>query len=417
MRLERGMNASREALMSNGTALGVTSDNIANLGTKGFKSSRANFSELFPYFDDDSANTPQAGGGVKITDIQQNHSQGVIEFTDRILDLAIDGNGFFLTGDADSPQLTRNGSFNLSPEGFLVDQNGDQVLGLQAGSDVLSPIDMLQVENGAAETNNFTIFGNLDSRLESATIPTDFDNFNELQSSSSFTSTATVFDSLGEERDIQLYFFKNEIAAGESASWSVRAYTDGAELGGTALEPQFLGATILNFDETGTLTGDAVLNFDAAWDGANNANVNIDLSNMSQIATNSAVLNFQRDGQSAGRLESYEFGEAGEIFGRLTSGQLVEIGVLQTASVANVDGLEREGSNRFSFNATSGDLIIGNPNGDNRGGVRSGALENSNVDLATEFVDLTQKQSAYSSSSQVLTALNELYRSTIQLIR
>lgn len=420
MRLERGMITSREGLISNGTALGVTSDNIANLNTDGFKSSRARFSDMFAYANDENENIAQPGGGVQVSDVQQNHSQGSVEFTQRELDFAIDGNGFFMTGtDENDFQLTRNGSFNLDNEGFLVDQNGNRVLGLQEGSEVLGQIDMLEVENGAAETNNFNISGNLDSRLEAADIPTDFDNFNELQSTASFSSTATVFDSLGNERDIQLYYFKNETEAGQGSSWDVRAYTDAEQLGGDPLTPQLLGQTTLQFDQFGVLEEDAeasAINFDAAWDGANNSNINIDLSGLGQVATGSTISNFERDGQSAGRLESYDFGENGEIFGRLTSGQLIQIGTLQIGSVANVNGLDRQGANNFQVSNASGEIDFGDPNSGNRGTLRSGALEKSNVDMATEFVDLTQKQASYSANSQVLTSLNDLYQSTIQLI-
>lgn len=423
MRLERGMYASREALISTGTALGVGGDNIANLNTDGFKSSSTKFEDLFPYNNDSGNNIVHGGGGIQVAAIQQNHSQGAIEFTNRVLDMAIDGSGFFMTGTAEDFTLTRNGSFSLNAEGFLVDSSGNTVLGFQPGADVLSPINMVALDNGTEATLNYSLSGILDSRVDSSEPPLNPERFNQIQAQAAFSYTATVFDSLGESRGIQLYYFKDEADPDnptDGNNWTVQAYTDGSQVGGDAGVPTLLGATTLAFDEFGVLADGAAGNtfaFDAPWDGADTTNLTIDLSNLAQIATNSTIANFERDGQSAGSLESYEISDNGEIFGRLSSGQLIEIGTLQIASPVNVDGLERVGSNGYKTTDLSGDTRIGAPGTDNRGGLLGSSLERSNVDLATEFVDLTQRQSAYSAQSQVLTTVNGLVQRTIELLR
>lgn len=421
MRLERGIYASREALISSGTALGVGGDNIANINTDGFKSSSTKFEDLFPYANDQGNNIEHGGGGVKVSAVQQNHKQGAIELTDRQLDMAINGSGFFMTGAPDNFTLTRNGSFSLNPEGFLVDNAGNNVLGFQAGSEDLGPIDMLFAENGAAATQNYAISGILDSRVPESAPPVGIENFNDIQAAASFSSTATVFDSLGAGRDIQLYYFKDgpdPTNPTNGNNWTVQAYTDGSEVGGTAGVPTLLGGANLAFDEFGNLAeGNNAFTFNAPWEGAEANDVTVDLSELSQIATNSTISNFERDGQSAGTLESYEIGENGDVFGRLTSGQLVQVGSIQIASPVNVDGLERVGSNSYAISGNSGDNRIGAPGAENRGSLVGGSLERSNVDLATEFVDLTQRQSAYSAQSQVLTTVNGLVQRTIELIR
>jgi flagellar hook protein FlgE len=421
MRLERAFYTSREGLTATASALAIRGDNVANSATNGFKASRAIFSDLFPYANDENANIPQSGGGAYVSDIQQLHTEGVIEFTDRSLDLAISGNGFFLVGNAERPSLTRSGAFQINAEGILVNQDGLPVLGLQGDGAALVPIDMLEVENGAAATTSYQASGNIDSREAITALPANPLTFNELESAASFSTTVTVFDSVGASHDIMTYFYKTGIdQATNKMEWKVASFVDGGEIGGTAGAPVKLGETDLAFDEFGDLAEGAagnIINLKPAWTGATAGNINLDLSDIKQYASTAAITNYTRDGQSAGRLEGYEFGNNGQILGRLSSGQLVQIGTLQIGKVNNIDRLERNGSGLFNVTAESGALITSAPEANGFGKIMGSSLERSNVDITQEFVGLSLEQSTYSANSQVLNTINTLYQKTVDLIR
>ena len=122
-------NAALSGLQAATVDLGVTSNNIANVSTTGFKHSRAEFADLFaisPFGD-----TPtSAGSGVQVSTVSQQFDQGNLQFTDATLDLAISGQGFFvMNSDLSGSDIsyTRAGQFRIDNAGYLSNNAGEYV--------------------------------------------------------------------------------------------------------------------------------------------------------------------------------------------------------------------------------------------------------------------------------------------------
>ena len=109
--------------------LGVTSNNISNVGTTGFKRSRADFGDIFATSPLQKASST-VGQGVSLKQVSQEFSQGNISFSSNALDLAVTGDGFFPMRSADGLQevFTRNGSFLLNEQFNVVNSSGQRLM-------------------------------------------------------------------------------------------------------------------------------------------------------------------------------------------------------------------------------------------------------------------------------------------------
>ncbi len=417
MRIESALYTSKEGLDAHGQAISVIGDNISNANTVGFKGSRTEFSDLLaggadsPYPD----NLPTSGSGATVQSVRPMiFENGVIEVTGRTLDMAVDGNGFFMVGDPAAPKFTRAGNFEVSRDGYLETAAGDRVLGIQGAGEaaVLGPIDMINVNLNGSPTASASIAGNLSSAAEIAEAPQNPASFGELNQAAAFSASIDVYDSLGASHPLSLYFFKT--GAGQ---WQAQAYVDAGQTGGEAGRPQMVGQTVLNFDETGGLPGEALLNAQFTFSGAQASNISVDLSQMNQFASESSISNVARDGQAAGSISGYEILEDGSVMAKLSSGTSILVGTLQLAKVPNLDGLNRAGDTLFTHTDAAGDLVMGAPGENGLGRLRGQSLERSTVDISKEFVDLVLIQRGYQANAQVLTQTNELLRQAIAMLR
>lgn len=254
--------------------LDVTSNNIANVSTTGFKRSRAEFADLFevsPF-----GNAPTAvGSGVQVQSVSQLFDQGNMNFTEATLDLAISGQGFFvvdqtLTGTDIS--YTRAGQFRADASGYITNSNGQylQAFPVDAQGNVTStslnatvPIQLPASTGAPLATTEIEIGVNLD---ESA-VTLDPANFDPTVSNSfSHSTSTTVFDSLGASH-IMTYYFVHDVPGsatnpgGDPNQWGVFAYLDGAEVdinGGTTINHPSGGVGlnqdmgIINFNPDGS---------------------------------------------------------------------------------------------------------------------------------------------------------------------
>jgi len=148
--------------------LDVTGNNIANASTVGFKSSRAQFGDLYANGFLSSGSNP-VGDGVTVQDIQQQFGQGNISFTDNGLDMAIDGDGFFVLSDGGETRYSRAGQFGIDKEGYVVNNQNMKVQGYQADEDgnISGVRGEMQIETGnlaPRKTTNLQTDVNLDSR-------------------------------------------------------------------------------------------------------------------------------------------------------------------------------------------------------------------------------------------------------------
>lgn len=420
MRLESALIASREGITAHGQALAVIGDNISNVNTTAYKTSRTEFSELLADGTGSrDSEVIRGGNGVQVNTIRRLQENGSLEFTGRQLDVAVAGNGFFMVGDPAAPSYTRAGNFSINSSGILVTADGQPVLGsLTADGTTLSQLDLSKVGSSAKATSTAALVGNLSASESITTLPASSASFKDIARDATNVATVKVFDSLGAPHDVSLYFFKTAVN-----TYTIQAYVDAGDTGGTIGTPQKLGNDLtLNFDSTGVIPdankAAASMSLAPAWgNGAAAGAITLDLSAYTQNANASQLDHVTQDGQGTGSVTGYEFRKTGELYANLSSGSSVLVGRIRLANFVNVDGLERTGNNNLTNGPNVGTITQGFPKDAGLGTIEGGSLERSTVDLSNEFVNLIVFQKGYQANSQVLSATSQMLRDTIGLIR
>lgn len=418
-----GLFTGREAMVSEGAALATVADNLANLNTTGFKSTRSNFENILADSQGSLYGSDlESGNGVRVQDLQVRHDkQGTINFTDRSLDTAIDGNGFFVLSDGTSQFYTRAGNFSIDQAGTLVTDDNLSVMGFtDASPETAVALSAASVTGTATASATGAISGNVDTSAPLNPLPPDATSFATLNAGADFSTPITVIDSLGASHDVSLYFFHD---ATNPLVYTVQAYvgsdqtTAGGLPAGTDPTPVSIGSTTLTFQSDGTQGGAASsLALSATWgNGAAATAVTVDTSKLTGFASPSALDSVTMDGNRAGSPTGYEIAEDGTFNVVLDNGDSVKIGQIVLGTVPNVQGMERIGDNRFRAGDEAGDVDIGVAGTEGRGSFVNQALENSNVDPSQEFVDLVRYQRAYQAGSQIVTTMSEILQTTIQL--
>jgi flagellar hook protein FlgE len=424
-------------LLSSSQALGIVSDNIANVNTIGYKRSREVFADIMGQVVPGAAASSRVGGGVRMADVQQLFNQGALLTTDGQTDLAISGEGFFaVAGNVngrDDTFFTRGGQFQLNEDGTLVTASGLRLQGYGVTTDgsIDTRVGDLQIGN-AELTPNATTEVDMVLNLNAEEPILGAGGIDPLDPATyTYSTSMTVYDSLGAARRVDLFFAKT----GDNA-WEYQAYIDGADVvGGTpgTPEPQ-PGAAVtgtLTFDGTGALTaetgGTINVNFvDGAaaaqailFDfGTSTAEGGTGLDGSTQFADRPSSLNgLSQDGFTAGSVVGFTVAADGVITGVYDNGQQRALGQVAMATFATNEGLTRVGDNVWSDSIESGDALIGAPTSGGRGSIIQGALEQSTVDIATEFVSLIAHQRAYQANGRTITTADEMYNAAIQLKR
>jgi flagellar hook protein FlgE len=414
------------------TDLSVIGDNISNADTIGFKESRAAFSDaMAQQMIGDGGASSQVGLGTELQSVQKILTQGAISNTGNATDLAIDGNGFFVVKGSQNGQtgtfLTRAGQFTIDNSGDLVNQGGLDVQGYMASATGVigtTPSD-LQIGSAVSPSVATTTIGvkaNLDSNAVAPALP--FDPLNPTATSNASTSV-TAYDSLGAAHQVDLYFVKT--AAG---AWDWHALSDGGGLtGGTAGTPVEVASGTETFDTAGKLTAmtTAVNNFNPL-NAVNPQPLTFNLGDptgtggtgllgITQFAGNPGTTAVTQDGSPAGSLSSISIDKEGQINGSFTNGQSRLLGQVATAEVTAPDQMDRIGGNLFATNPASGQPTLGAPGSSGRGGIVAGALEQSNVDLANEFVKMIAAQRDYQANGKTVTTADSLLSELMNIKR
>jgi flagellar hook protein FlgE len=397
------------------TSLNTTANNIANVNTSGFKASRANFVELFATGLQSVASNA-TGLGARTSSIQQQFSQGSLDFTDNNLDLAMVGSGFFsLQDEGGEFTYTRAGNFSVNRDGFVVN---DQNLRLQAfppigetgtfNTGTTTDLQLNTTDAPPSETASIEVGLNLPSDAVPPTVTpfdaTDPDTYNH-------TTSVTVFDSLGAARTATYYFVKN--ASPPENQWTVNTFIDGTDV----TDP---GNNTLEFDTSGNLTLPTappelpLLPYDAT--PANPAqNIINDFGGVTQFGSSFNVNSLTQDGFASGRLASIEINSEGIVFARFTNGQSTPLGQLAITNFQNPQGLENVSDTRWAETFDSGQALRGPAGSGNLGTVQAGALETANVDLATELVDMITAQRTYQANAQMISTADSITQTIINI--
>jgi flagellar hook protein FlgE len=415
-------------LRAEGDAIGVVSDNIANLNTPGFKRQRAEFEDVFNRGGSGTA----TGGGIRSGGIQQVFGQGSLNQTGLATDVALNGEGFFLVaGNVNGLTgtfYTRSGQFKIDPAGSLVDPTGLQVLGRTMRSDgtLTAAITPLTVPTGAipAEaTTALTITANLDASSPVPSAPFDVQN---PSTTSSLGTTIDIFDSLGAPHTLEIYF--NNLGPGQ---WEYRAVMRGDDLDpnqpGVNVE---VGSGSLSFTSDGALdtfspNQPVTIDFAQASPGQTIevgfgtaiADGGEGLDGTTQFSMPGGVSSQSQNGFASGALTGINIAADGTVLGLYTNGRSVPVGQLQVAKFRATDALARAGNNLWVETAESGAPAVAAPGAGGRGQVSAGSLEASNVDLGEEMVTLIAHQRAFSANSRVIASADEMLSQLMQLKR
>jgi len=419
-------------LEQNSTDLSVIGDNIANANTIGFKESRANFQDaMSQQMIGAGTASSQMGLGASLESIQKILTQGAISNTGVATDLAIDGNGFFVVSGAHNGQAgqfyTRAGQFTIDNSGALVNQEGLRVQGYTANTaGVLgtTPGDLVlgNASWPASPTGNIGVVANLDSNAVPPAVA--FDPLNAAATSNDSTSV-TAYDSLGNAHQVDVFFVKT--AAG---AWDWHALTDGGGLtGGTAGTPTEISNGTMTFDTTGKLTAQttAATNFNPLNAtnpqpltfnfGDPTGGGGTGLLGITQFAGTSGATQTNQDGFAAGSLTHIAIDKNGNINGTFTNGQTRLLGEVATALVKAPDQMDAIGGNLFAVTPASGPATLGAAGNLGRGNIVAGGLEQSNVDLANEFVKMIAAQRAYQANGKTIVTADSLLQELMGIKR
>jgi flagellar hook protein FlgE len=396
-----GINAANEDLS-------VTSNNLANVGTVGFKGSRAEFGDLFASTAAGVGSTA-VGNGVSVTEVAQEFTQGNIETTGNTLDMAISGNGFFIVSNNGALNYTRDGEFQLNNAGDVVDAQGQALQaypplasgGFNTGG--LANISLNTSESQPQATTTASITANLSA---DATAPAD-GTFKTTDSNSYNNTTAlTVYDSLGAAHTASLYFIKGATAN----DWTVQLCVDGTPVG----TPQ-----ALDYSSSGALTtpanGQVTFPAYTPTTGAAAMNMTFNFSNTTQYGGNFGVTAVQQDGFTTGQLTGINIDNTGVVQAQYTNGRSVDLGQVALANFANPQGLAQLGNATWAATNSSGAAVNGVAGNSGFGSLQSGALEESDVDTTAALVDMITAQRDFQANAQMIQTENAVTQAIINI--
>jgi flagellar hook protein FlgE len=385
--------------------LSVTANNLANVGTVGFKGSRAEFGDLFAATQTGVSSTA-VGNGVAVTEVAQQFSQGDIETTGNNLDLAISGNGFFTTANNGALEYTRDGQFQVNAAGDVVTASGAnlQVYPPLANGTFntggLSNLSLSTEEGAPNATTTVAISANLPA---SATVPPDAVFSPTDPNSYNNTTSVTVYDSLGAAHTASLYFTN----AGPN-TWNAQLYVDGNAVG-TPQPLTYSTSGALLTPAGGTVTFPAY----TPATGAADMNMTFNFNNTTQYGNSFGVTAVTQDGYTTGLLSGISIDSTGIVQAQYTNGRSVDLGQVAMANFANPQGLAQLGDASWAATSASGSAVTGVGGGSGFGTISSGSLEESNVDTTTSLVDMITAQRAFQANAQMIQTEDQITQTII----
>lgn len=439
MGLTRSLSTGASSLRAHQQKFDVISNNLANANTVGYKSNRAVFQEQFNQImnygkspdiggSSSSAMNPlQFGLGVKLGSIQQNMNQGAIETTDRALDLALQGDGFFVFNDFGNEKYSRAGNITMDRDGNLVDSaTGASLQGYNVETDADGRItrDTLGINSLSGLKENLKIEPNVLSSPKQTEFVAVTGNLRSSNEEGYEKKTSiTVFDNIGGAHDLKLTFTKTANA---------NEYSLTGDLNGELVN---LSDSLVAFNNDGTLNTPLEVSVSAAdlnaaignqiFDETTPKDITIQLadpdsivSGLTQYAmTNTASISAQ-DGYQSGSLLDLSVDDNGKVYGAFTNGQTELLGQVLIAKFTNDEGLVRNGDNFYTVSPNSGMPNIGTageifPSTK----IASNALEQSNVDMTIEFTEMISTQRAFEAAARTITVTDQMLQETTILKR
>jgi flagellar hook protein FlgE len=401
------------------TDLDTIGNDIANSETDGFASQTAQFSDLLTEQLQPaggavgetlaSTNPSAIGAGDEVSAIETNFSAGAVTQTGINSNVAIEGNGFLVVTQNNQTYYTLDGDLQVDSNGNLATNSGGLIEGWAPGQPTTSPPTPLSIVVGStgppAQTQNVVLGGNLPSN---ATNPV--------------TITTTMYDSLGNQVPVTL-----TLTPTGADTWSMQGTVTGAAQPlWTAPQTVVFGSNgqLASLNGTAVGTGQSTLAIDNepsnyAWTGATEPSIDFPAVGsegaVTQFADDQTIEVTSQDGNAAGTLESYSIGSDGVITGTYSNGDSQSLGTIALAQFANPDGLDDIGQTYFTPTVASGKAQLGEPGTNGLGTLQGGAVEGSNVDLATELTDLIEAQTAYQANTKVVDTSSTVLQSLVEM--
>ncbi len=422
-----GLNASQKHL-------DVTANNIANVNTTGFKESRAEFADVYSSSVFANAKT-QVGNGVQTSAVTQQFHQGSLTTTNNALDLAIKGEGFFVTsGDLTTQDraYTRAGAFQVNDQGYVTTAQGSYLQVYQVNSDgtpkavsldSTTELKIPDVAGKPTQTGKVTESLNLPAdgkAMDPASFdPTDSNTYTQ-------STSVVIYDSLGKSHTVSQYFIKDSTAAAVNPNtWRLITYMDDQPVnlaGGTGTP----AGAVLTFDTQGALTSqvpDPIVTEELGAAGAGIINngadgtqtFQIDFGTVTQYASAFEVNSLSQDGSTVGQLTKVNIGTDGLVQATYSNGTTIDLGMVAIAKFANPQGLTQIGDTSWKASLDSGKAVPSQAGIGTVGTVRSSSLESSNTNLSAQLVELIAAQRNYQANSRALEVNSTLQQTILQI--
>lgn len=433
--------------------LDVTGNNIANVNTTGFKSSRAEFADVYAGANRLGVGKNQVGNGVRLAAISQQFSQGDVNNTGNVLDMGIQGQGFFVLSDNGARVYTRAGAFQNSKDNYVVTSDGLRLQGYAAdenGNIKRGVLTDLKIDTSSLAPKATTLIDqgiNLNSEATIIPLPgatpagPTFDPADDTTYTKSFPTK--VYDSQGNEHTMEQFYRKTG-----TNQWTMYTLVDGrnpmdptstapleatmtfnsdGSVASMATDPASIppgapaNAEWAVTNNTFTLKGwipaakDAAGNW-ASNGSAENANgMRLSMNSTSSYNTETARMSQSQDGYATGILSSLSIDSTGVMFASFSNQQSRAIGQVALASFANEQGLQQVGGTRWTETYSSGIPGIDSPKTGTLGSVESNSLEASNVNLTQELVELIKAQSNYQANAKTISTESTIMQTIIQM--
>lgn len=462
MSINSAMLAGVSGLVANSSSLAAISDNIANVNTVAYKRNQVNFANVVT---SQAVKGRYSAGGVQGITQQFVSQQGLIQASSSSTDLAISGDGFFVVTNKavgltaqDARVFTRRGSFTVDADGYLVNDANHYLQGwaplATGGFDVnpsdfgkLAPINVKNLGAAVAPTTSINISANLDKASVisagaatyapgAGTSMADY-AFDPLTGTKpDFVVPLTIVDSMGGTRRVAISFLKD--VAANTNTWRAEIYAVPAT-DVTAGGPQGqLAAGNVLFNQDGTIdlanttlfgapgaTPQLVLDASGTATVPRWANplgiaaqtIDLDLTQISQLASTSTVNSIGSDGAGVGNVVAVDVDDTGIVSVIYDNSQIRQVAKIGLATFPNANGLQPISGNAYRPTLAAGVMTLKEANTGGAGGISPSSLEASTVDLSAEFTGLIQTQKAYSASSKIITTADQMLEELLSIKR
>ena len=436
MSLISSMYSASAGLNAHGDALSTIGQNIANVNTAGYKSATPRFVDVMASAGGMSALTSTPNGqGARLKGTEQNFSDGALLATGVVTDLALSGRGFFVvkapaqTGGLQA--YTRAGQFHLDQSGYLESYDGLRVQGFSADSTgaLTSTVGDLQIRTDTLISPAATAKITMNANLAPTPPPKPAWDATNPATTSTFSATQAVFDSLGQQHTVEIYFVHT---GGNTYDW--HALVDGGDLTvntpGVGVE-QANGN--LTFDLNGKLTSMSTLTSSFNFKNATQGQViqfnfgdptslgGSGTSGITNYAMSGGIVgnvnSNEADGYGTGQFGSFAIDDSGVITATYSNGKLLTLGQVAVAKFPSQDNMSRLGDTLYGETNASGAPIIGIAKIGGRGSISAQSLEQSNSDLSRDFIALLSYQRGFQANTRTVHTADAMMQELVNLGR